>query len=95
MNQTLLDLQATIDAAAERGKSWRCGLLLRRSADMVIQQSQQGLGCFDYYGGGIPDNADDASCHYLHFGEQDAHIDGLGDCFSGKTARPARSCLRG
>ena len=45
MNQTLADLQATIDAAAG-AESRRCRLLLRRSALVVQLQPQQRLGCF-------------------------------------------------
>ena len=99
MNQTLADLQATIDAAAERGKvgvvGYCFGGLLTWLSSCNLNKVSAASA---YYGGGIPDNADmTPSCPIiLHFGEQDAHIpmDSV-DRFSAKTARPARSCLRG
>ena len=77
MSQTLGDLQATIDAAANHGKvgvvGYCFGGLLTWLSSCNLNQVSAASA---YYGGGIPDNADmTPSCPIiLHFGEQDAHI---------------------
>jgi carboxymethylenebutenolidase len=77
MNQTLADLQATIDAAAERGKVGVVGYCFGGLLTWLSSCNLNNVSAASaYYGGGIPDNADmTPSCPIiLHFGEQDAHI---------------------
>jgi len=77
MNQTLADLQSTIDAAEQQGKvgvvGYCFGGLLTWLSSCNLNKVSAASA---YYGGGIPDNADmTPSCPIiLHFGEQDAHI---------------------
>ena len=77
MDQTLADLQATIDVAASYGKvgvvGYCFGGLLTWMSGCNLNKVSAASA---YYGGGIPDNADmTPSCPIiLHFGEQDAHI---------------------
>ena len=77
MSQTLGDLQATIDAAANHGKVGVVGYCFGGLLTWLSSCNLSGVSAASaYYGGGIPDNADmTPSCPIiLHFGEQDAHI---------------------
>ena len=98
MNQTLADLQATIDAAAERGKVGVVGYCFGGLLTWLSSCNLNHVSAASaYYGGGIPDNADmTLLSHYPPLWRAGrSHSDGLSGRFSAKTARPARSCLRG
>jgi carboxymethylenebutenolidase len=77
MNQTLADLQSTIDKAATHGKVGVVGYCFGGLLTWLSSCNLSNLAAASaYYGGGIPDNASlTPSCPtILHFGEQDAHI---------------------
>ena len=77
MAQTLADLQATIQLAAQHGKvgvvGYCFGGLLTWMSSCNLEQVAAASA---YYGGGIPDQAElTPTCPIiLHFGELDAHI---------------------
>ena len=77
MAQTLADLQATIDCAAQHGKVGVVGYCFGGLLTWLSSCNLEGVAAASaYYGGGIPDNADlTPGCPIiLHFGELDAHI---------------------
>ena len=77
LEQTLLDLQATIDLAGEHGKVGVVGYCFGGLLTWLCACDLSGVhAASSYYGGGIVGNLDkQAKCPtIMHFGELDAHI---------------------
>jgi len=77
MAQTLADVQAAIDHAAQYGKVGIVGYCFGGLLTWLAACQLQNLAAASsYYGGGVPDQANlDPQCPIiLHFGERDAHI---------------------